>query len=149
MKDTQVLARLVGHDRREGENEVQAAIRILKAQKARPARKQKPHLPPELQTKIDAPFEEVDSVTGVEFELELEKGDPKHRLDAVGAITFEYSHNGTIAIVWLTAARSDHTGIGVSKRSPHDRPNEMTGIRTAAVRAVRDMVAKVTKRRKR
>lgn len=148
------LARLVGKNRREGENELEAAARLIqeltaKLAKQKDQKREKTKIPHEFQTRIDGRFGDFEEATGADFDRELEKGDPAHVLDNVGNVSVEYVENGTVSIAILYGSRVDSVGVGVSKRSPHDMPNELTGVKTAVVRATRDLVAKVKNERRR
>lgn len=141
------LAKAVAFARVEGENEVETAIRMLgelgRLRKIDGGRRPKRKGVPE--TDVTAGFEDAYWIEDVRKDEVLcrllSKGDPDSLLS--GAIHVELETNGTITIAAVSMRTSTPVGTGVSKRSPHDDRNDVTGRKQAVVRAIRDLVAKV------
>lgn len=148
------LAKAVAFARREGENEVETATRLLgelaRLRKPDGRRKQKRKGQPP--TDVAASFGELHELW-VDEEDELikvaEKGDPKSSLR--GRLLVECRTNGTVTLANVSADRRGNTiiGTGVSKRSPHDDRNDLTGRKQAVIRAIRDLVKKTKAARRR
>lgn len=145
------LAKAVAFARRDGENEVETATRLLgelaRLRKLDAGRRPKRKGLPE--TDVSASFEGPEA-----FVLEdddvlrnvLAKGDPKGELR--GQVEAEVNTNGTVTVALVTAGQSELLGVGVSKRSPHDDRNDVTGRKQAVVRGLRDLVRKRLEMRK-
>lgn len=147
------LAKAVAFARVEGENEVETATRLL-GELAR-LRKIDERRPPKRkgvpETDVTAGFEDPYWIEDVRKDEALgrllAKGDPRKVL--VGPIDVELETNGTVTIAAVSTRWSALVGTGVSKRSPHDDRNDVTGRKQAVVRAVRDLVTKVNASRAR
>lgn len=140
------LARIVAQWRREGENELETATRVLaeiaglkKLDGRKPQRKGEP------QTNVAGFFEPADHIPDLEksdvADL-IRKGDPRKVLRMT--LSADVETNGTVTIATIYYGRSSNNyGVGVSKRSPHDDRNDETGRNQAVVRGIRDLVHRV------
>ncbi len=139
------LAQAVASWRKEGENELETATRVLAeiaGLKKLDARQPKAKGLPE--TDVAAPFDEPVWFDNIREDETLRKLLPKGDRNKVlvGPVSVELETNGTVTVAAVSLRKSKRVGTGVSKRSPHDNRNDATGMRQAVVRGIRDLVIK-------